>query len=174
MKRYIIFLLIVCLFSSVFLGLSKKKEFKLLPPLTREEISGRALFRRITEEEDYENYPFWPGHEGINPGQVPHGSFHKIYIHPYLRDALPIQNRIAPPGSIIVKCNLNDRKEIMDFTIMAKVKGYSPETSDWFWAKITKNGKIIAEGRVESCIECHSIKKNNDFIIIHDLDGEVK
>ncbi len=62
----------------------------------------------------------------------------------------------------------------MAFTIMAKVKGYSPETNDWFWAKITKDGKIIAEGRVESCIECHSIKKNNDFIIIHDLDGEVK
>jgi hypothetical protein len=55
-------------------------------------------------------------------------------------------------------------KKLVAITVMYKVKGYNPEAGDWFWAKYGPDGKIAAEGKVNSCIECHGAKKANDFI----------
>lgn len=178
MKKFVIycFLLIICslMLIAPIRNPFKKKRLKLYPPLTKEEISGVTLWKRITEEENYKDYPFWPGHEGTRPGQFPHGSFHKVFIHPYLRDALPIKERIAPNGSIVVKCNLGVDEDILEFTIMAKVKGYSPESNDWFWAKISQDGEIKAAGKLQGCIDCHVALSDNDYLLIHRLDREAK
>ena len=42
-----------------FLALFHKQ--KLFTPLTKEEISGEHLWKRITEEKNFKKYPFWPG-----------------------------------------------------------------------------------------------------------------
>jgi len=47
---------------------------------------------------------------------------------------------------------------------MYKIKGYSPDTGDWFWAKYETVGKVVASGRVSACIMCHEVKKDNDYI----------
>jgi len=171
MKKLLVLFLIVCVLS-VFLVAPRKrwKRLDIKPPLTAEEITGERLYERFTEEEDYRRYPYWPGHEGVQPGQSPHGDLHEVFIHPVLYEALPIKNKTAPDGSMVIKCNMNAQKEVVAFTVMVKVKGYNPEANDWFWAKIKKDGTVDAAGKVESCIECHSLLKNNDYLILYKLD----
>ena len=171
MRKLLVLFLVVCALS-VFLVAPRKrwKRLDLKPPLTTEEITAERLFRRFTEEEDYTKYPHWPGREGIRPGQSPHGDLHEVFIHPYLYEALPIRSKTAPNGSLVIKCNMNAQKEVVAFTIMAKVKGYDPEANDWFWAKMSKEGIVEAEGRVKGCIECHKLLKNNDYLILYQLD----
>ena len=47
---------------------------------------------------------------------------------------------------------------------MYKIKGYNPSAGDWFWAKYNPDGTVAAQGRVKACIDCHSAKKDNDYI----------
>lgn len=172
MKRIIILFVVCCIFGTVFMAQRRKKAGE-YPPLSKEQISVEALWRRITEEEDYEDYPFWPGHEGICDGQSPHGVYHQVYIHPVLMNALPIKDGKVPNGSIIVKENMNSRKKIDSYTIMVKVDGYNPEAGDWFWMKLDKKGNTIVEGKPGPCIACHEPLKSNDYIILYRLDRDL-
>jgi hypothetical protein len=101
-------LTVLFLAGSVLIGCSRLEEPR-LAPLGRDEISAEPLWQRITEESVYADYAFWPGHEGERPGQSPHDRFHRIHINRTLREALPVAGRVAPPGAIIVKINLNWR-----------------------------------------------------------------
>lgn len=47
---------------------------------------------------------------------------------------------------------------------MYKVKGYNPEGNDWFYAKYSKDGKIMAEGKVQSCMDCHAKVAEHDYL----------
>ncbi|GAB4375072.1 MAG: hypothetical protein Kow009_10500 [Spirochaetales bacterium] len=147
-----------------------RKEEPVLSPVTINEASGERFWKRITEESDYRQYSYWPGHEGVQPGQAPHGVFHKVYINRTLREALPVASRVAPEGSLIVKENLNADRELNAITLMAKVKGFDPEHGDWYWAKYSPEGKVQAEGKVAGCIACHEGMRSNDYIIIKPLD----
>ncbi len=144
------------------------------PPLTKDEISAERVWQRVTEEYDYKQFPEWPGNEGIQPGQTPHGRFHQIYINPILYNALPIEDRIAPNGSIIFKENLNIDEELVAITAMVKVEGFAPETNDWYWIKYTVDGETVAEGNVDGCISCHVGVKYNDYVIVQPLDKNLE
>ena len=67
------------------------------------------------------------------------------------------------------KENYTADKKLAALTVMYKVKGYNPQAGDWFWAKYLPDGKIAAEGRVDACIQCHSMAKANDYIMIAPL-----
>lgn len=140
------------------------------PPLTKEEINGARLWERMTGETDYSTYSFWPGHEGIHPGQAPHGVNHRIYINKDLLEALPIESKVAPYGTIIVKENMDRERNTGKITVMAKVEGYDPEGNDWFWAAYSTEGEVLAEGKPEGCVSCHSGMKSNDYIIVRQLN----
>ena len=139
-------------------------------PLVAAEISGARLWQRIAEEADYKSYAEHPGHEGIRPGQSPHGRFHIVYINKLLADALPLPDRRAPVGTIIVKENLTAEKELDALTVMVKVEGYDPAHNDWFWAKFAPDGTVQAEGSPGGCIKCHEGMVHNDYVIIRRLD----
>ncbi|OHD28342.1 MAG: hypothetical protein A2V99_05535 [Spirochaetes bacterium RBG_16_67_19] len=141
-----------------------------LPALGRAEISGARLWQRISAEADFEHWAFWPGHEELQPGQSPHGQFHEVYINYLLEEALPAAGRRAPNGSLIVKENFDADRRPTNLTVMAKVEGYDPANGDWFWAAYDPQGKVQAEGRLQSCIDCHEGMKDNDYIIIRRLD----
>ncbi len=143
-------------------------------PLTKEEISAERVWQRVTEEYDYKQFPEWPGHEGIQPGQAPHGRLHQIYINPILYNALPAEDKIVPYGSIIFKENLNIDEERVAITVMVKVDGFDPEHNDWYWIKYTKDGEAVAEGKVDGCISCHEGVKDNDYVIIRPLDKDLE
>ena len=155
------------------IGCAKKEAIHSVT-LSRDNIDGEILWLRISEEAVYSRYPFWPNHEGIRPGQSPHGSYHRVFINTVLLEALPAANRQAPDGAIIVKDNLDASKQLSSITVMAKIKGYNPEHGDWFWAKYGPTGTIQAQGKVYGCIKCHEGNIGNDFIIIQRLDAALK
>jgi cytochrome P460 len=142
-----------------------------LPPLSAETISAEVLWDRIAVESDYTDYGFWPGHEGDSPGQSPHGAFHRIYVNRTLLSALPIANRTAPNGTLIVKDNLNSAREIDSITVMAKIDGFDPENGDWYWAKYGPDGSVQAAGALAGCITCHAGVAANDYVILRRLDA---
>lgn len=165
MKKAILLVMIIILSSC-----SKSVE-PVTVPLALSQINGTALWKRITVESNYKLYSFWPGLAGVQPGQSPHGVYHKIYINNVLVDALPIKSRIAPEGTIIVKENLTATKVLDSITVMAKVKGYNPKIGDWFWAKYSPGGKVLAEGKPKGCVSCHKGMADNDYIIVRPLDS---
>lgn len=141
-----------------------------LESLGKDEINGEVLFNRITIEDNYKKYRYMPGSEGLNPGQSPHGVYHRIYANTMLLDSIPNSKKEAPNGSIIVKENYNLNKELDKITVVAKVKGYNPKDNDWFWVIYKPNGEVINEGKLTGCISCHSGMRDNDFIIVKELD----
>jgi len=144
-----------------------------LDPLSEEEINGKRLWTRISEEHDYRDYSYWPGHEGLQPGQAPHGPYHKVFVNPTLYNALPVEDKTVPDGGIIVKENYSADEQLASLTVMSKVEGYNPEAGNWFWAKYGPDGEIQAEGTPNGCISCHAGMKQNDYVIIRPLDMSV-
>ncbi len=168
MKKIFFFLSLIII---ILLSSCTRKEEPVLAPLTSGKIDGKVLWKRITVDSDYKNYAFWPDHEGLQPGQAPHGVYHKIFINKVLRDALPAKDRKAPDGSIIVKENFNSTKDLTVITVIAKVRGYNPRDNDWYWAKYSPAGEVLASGTPASCIGCHEGMKDNDYIIVQPLDS---
>ena len=165
MKKIILFLLLISLFLSC-----KKNNMLELEPIVMQDISAERLWQRIKGEQEYKKYSFWPGHEGEQPGQSPHGNYHMIFINPTLRNSLPLESKTAPYGSIIVKENCDANKVTKMLTVMAKVEGYSPETNDWFYAKFGLDGEVLAEGNIQGCVNCHKLMQKNDYIFVRQLD----
>lgn len=143
-----------------------------LVPLHVSEVSGEVLWERITTRSDYRTYAEWPAHEGLNPGQSPHGVWHQVYGNRTLFEALPAPE--APNGAIIVKANYDNNKELRNLTVMSKIDGYDAENGDWFWAMYQPDGTVLAEGSPGGCISCHSGMRSNDFVIINPLNEPVQ
>ncbi len=171
--RKIIQIVSIPVFILLFFSCSKAEE-PALTPLGAKEISGETLWNRITADSDYTQYSYWPGHEGLQPGQSPHGLYHRIFVNRALMEALPVNGNTAPDGTIVVKENYTSSKELASITVMAKADGYDKENNDWFWAKYAPNGDIQAQGSPKGCILCHEGMKNNDYIIVRPLDEPVK
>lgn len=161
--------LLIILLSLLLFSCGQEEE-RLVEPLSVDEISGERLWQRITEDTDYRNYGFWPGHEGYSPGQAPHGPVHRIFVNEPLLSELPIDPPVAPDGSIIVKENRQGDRSLTGYTVMAKVEGYTEAPAEWFWARYEPDGSILAEGAVGGCISCHGGVQDNDFIIVYPLD----
>ena len=125
-----------------------------------------SLWNYITKVSPYQQWSFWPDHQGMQPGRAPHGPLHKVYVNDR---AL---NSVRPPvqcGSIEVKENYNKAREIKAITVMYKVYGYNPKDGDWFWAKYTPDGKAKPFGKPAGCIGCHGTRASNDFVLVHEF-----
>ncbi len=125
---------------------------------------GAALYRYITEEDNYRAWRMWPGRGELYPGSAPHGAFLTTYVTDAAHSAVQDKTGSIPQGSIIVKENYTADKELSSFTVMYKVMDFNPAENDWFWAKFLPGGGIEAEGRVQGCIDCHGKRRDNDFI----------
>ena len=141
-----------------------------LAPLSADDIDGERLWERITVESDFQDYAQWPTHDGMRPGQSPHGVWHTVYGNNTLFEALPAVNAEAPDGAIIVKENFDADKVLRSITVMAKVSEWDEANGDWFWASYGPDGTINAEGSLGGCISCHEGMKDNDYVIISPLD----
>lgn len=144
-----------------------------VPVMSKDDASAALLWSLVTNTSDFEAWPFWPGYEEMQPGQSPHGAFHEVYISPGLAAALPIRDRRAPAGSVIVKENYTAEKQVAGFSVMAKVPGYASESGDWFWAMYRPDGTPSASGALKGCINCHAGMKDNDYVILALLDAEL-
>jgi hypothetical protein len=126
---------------------------------------GETFWTYITKTKPYSSWSFWPGKEGIYPGQSPHGEYLKLYANDIAINAAKAGMKTMPNGVILVKENYGkDQTTLMAITPMYKFKGYNPEAGDWFWGKYGPDGKVMAAGKVNGCIQCHEDVKDNDWI----------
>ena len=173
-RQFLAGIALAMLSAIVLVSCASTEEEPILDALTADEIDADSLWKRISADAPFETYAYWPGHDGVRPGQAPHGEFHEIFINRSLIDALPSHERIAPTGTIIVKKSLNAAaNETVVISVMAKVEGINHDAGDWFWANYDPDGTVRVSGIVRGCIECHSGMSQNDYIIVRPLDAEI-
>jgi hypothetical protein len=124
---------------------------------------GGPVYKYITVEDPYKKWNLWPGKGKLYEGKHPHGALLTTYINVNARFSIMAGENMAN-GSFIVKENYSPEKKLSAVTVMYKIKGYNPSAGDWFWAKYDRKGKVLKEGKVKGCIECHSARKDNDYI----------
>jgi hypothetical protein len=121
------------------------------------------LYDYIMKYKHYTQWQLFPGKGIMYKGSQPHGSFLTTYVNDAAYYAIK-ERKGSAGGSIIAKENYTADKKLDSLTVMYKIEGYNPKAGDWFWAKYSPDGKVLAEGRVEACIKCHEAKKDNDYI----------
>jgi len=129
-----------------------------LPP-----AEGKAFWSYIHKTNPYTKWAMWPGKEGMYEGKSPHGKYVRIFVNKLALEAAKA-GKPMPPGAIIIKENYKDKKTLAAITPMYKVKGYNPAAGDWYWTKIAANGKILGEGKLKGCIQCHEAVKANSWV----------
>ena len=122
-----------------------------------------ALWKYITEENPYLGYQYWPGKTGFYEGTEPHGVILKTFVNAKAYLAITQKQGVFPDGSIIAKENYSPKKKLGAITVMYKVKGYNAAANDWYWVKYDPKGMAQKEGKVKGCIDCHGVKKDNDY-----------
>ena len=129
------------------------------------EPEGEAFWTYIAETHPYTEWDQWPGHTGMHPGQSPHGAFLKVYVNNAAKKAIEDGKMMMPEGAIVVKENYaKDKETLAAVTPMYKAEGFNPDAGNWFWAKYKADGSVLASGKVEGCIDCHSKVKDKDWL----------
>ena len=129
-------------------------------------VNAADLWTRITRDDRYTGYGTWPGVEGIMEGNAPHGAFVRTFVN---ESALNPTEAGYPYGSLIVKENYTPNMTLAKITVMYKVKGYDPKSGDWFWAVYSPDGTVEGEGKMQSCIGCHSVRADQDHVFLRSL-----
>ncbi len=156
--RYSLFWSLMALFIVLFFAHGENTE---MPA-----ADAKELWNYITKTSPYSKWEFWDGHEGMQPGNAPHGPYHKVFVNKTLKNASQVP---VPYGSIQVKESFDENKQMMALTVMYKIRGYNPSAGDWFWVKYSVQGTAGPFGKVQGCIGCHSAKADNDYIIVHSI-----
>jgi hypothetical protein len=83
-----------------------------------------------------------------------------------------------PQGSVIVKEKLSSAESASPELLTAMVKrekGFNPAGNDWEFFVLSGDAKTLqAQGRLDSCLACHTAKRGNDFVFRNYLPGDVK
>jgi hypothetical protein len=70
------------------------------------------------------------------------------------------------PGTLVLKEKRRKDGKIELYTGMKKrEKGYFPEGGDWEYFTCDDKGRIQETGKLQSCAECHSQKKEQEFLM---------
>lgn len=139
--------------------------------MTDDAPTGAKLFTRIMQDDPYQQWEQFPDHQGTFSSALPHGPDSQVFINGVVESALDSFDGALPDGSIIVKENIGTSPNVTEaaLTVMWKVQAFDPENNDWFWANMTPQGEIIAEGKVQGCAACHGGARANDFVFVHEF-----
>lgn len=129
-----------------------------------ERFNAQRLWKYMTVEEPYHQYPAWPGKEGFYESTMPPGKIFKLYINNLSLDTAAYKKGLFPYGSLLIKEVYTDDKRLSLITVMYKEKGFNPEEHDWYWVKYKPGGNVQMEGKVKLCIECHEGMAENDYV----------
>lgn len=165
-------LVVLILAFYVFQASPADAESKQKPPAKAEAVSpelkvlasGADLWDYLKKEDYKKNWKIWPGTAPLHHGTQPHGILLTTYVNPIALKAIETKKGILPYGSVIVTENYSAEKWLESLTVMYKIKGYNPGDNDWFWAKFGPEGTVAAEGKLNSCEDCHFQKRSNDYI----------
>ena len=134
-------------------------------PLDKEgKMSAQILWRYMTLENPYQNYPTWPGKEGFYESTMPPGNILKLYVNDIALDTIVNKKGTFPEGSFLIKENYTDDRKLFLITVMYKARGFNPAGHDWYWVKYKLDGEARLEGKVDACIDCHVGVANNDYV----------
>ena len=133
--------------------------------------TGAKLFTRIMQDDPYQEWTQFPDHQGTFSSVLPHGPMSQVFINGEVESALANFDGTLPDGSIIVKENVGTSPDVTEaaLTVMWKIQGFDPANNDWFWANMTPEGEIVAEGKVQGCTACHGGSRANDFVFVHEF-----
>ena len=135
--------------------------------------TGQDKTEANTLEQEIASYKNWktPGWvEGYTESVHPLPAYVKYYVNDKGMD--DIDN--PPNGSIFVKEQFDEDKQIIGLTVMKKIDGYDPANKDWYWAIADTEARITNAGKLNSswtssCISCH--KKGDgggDLLFVND------
>jgi hypothetical protein len=136
------------------------------PAFTAESVNASDLYTMVTQDKPYTDWSHWDDAAGLMEGKAPHGTYVKAYVNDKALDA---SGSAYPYGSLIVKENYAPDTTLTRLTVMYKVKGYNPDDGDWFWAVYGADGTVQGEGKIQSCISCHRLRDDQDFVFLHDV-----
>lgn len=136
-------------------------------PTGQDRTQAKTLEQEIADYKSWET-PDWL--EGFQGTQHPLPEYVKYYVNDI--GMSDIDN--PPNGSVFVKEQYDEDKQLINFTVMKKVEGYDPENKDWYWAIADEDGDVTHGGKLNSawtsrCIDCH--KKGDggsDLLFIND------
>ena len=171
MKKGILIIIVLACLSILFWGNEPGNAFMGMRDRNRGtqaattfEPKGAILWEQLKKMDYTKKFKMWPGKTSFYAGTEPHGDLLTTYVNIPAFMAIAGKKGVLPEGSIIVTENYSADKKLTGTTVMFKSRAYNPDSGDWFWAKYAPDGKVEAEGKVESCIKCHSAKKDNDYI----------
>ena len=136
-------------------------------PVGQDRVEADSLQQEIADYRQWKT-PEWV--EGYTKSVHPLPEYVKYYVNDI--GMSDIDN--PPNGSVFVKEQFDEDKELMGFTVMKKIDGYDPENNDWYWAIADNSGRITNAGKLNSswtssCIDCH--KKGDgggDLLFVND------
>ncbi len=106
-----------------------------------------------------------------------HRAYIDIYANNSGKKAYESKVRLYPVGAEIVKPLYTDKKgKVMTkLTVMVKMHpGYDPENGDWWYGVYNNEGTIASHyGRIESCIKCHKIAADTDYLFADSVMDEI-
>ena len=125
-------------------------------------------------------FPRWKSLPKLNTEALvsaDHNAWFDIYLNARAKKAYVEKLSVLPVGSIIVKPLYPDgqRSEISKLTIMLKMeKGYDEEHGDWWYGVYDETGmKGSYQGKIKSCIECHTKAKKTDYMFSESVIEEM-
>lgn len=161
MKKTITIFFVLVITGMAFFACGEMSKTQMVMP----EAEPKAFWTYIQMTNPYKQWNFFPGHDGIYPGQSPHGAYLKQYVNEIAYEAIKKGEKM-PNGAMIIKENYGkDKTTLMAITSMYKMKGYHPEGGDWFWAKYGPDDEAMSAGKLESCIGCHKAMGEGDYLV---------
>jgi hypothetical protein len=139
---------------------------EIIPSETQIPLPGadaQKLGDYIVRYNPYTTWDLWPGKGRLFQGRDPHGSLLTTFVN-YSAHYSAKNKEPMTDGAIIAKENYTADKKFVALTVMYKITGYNPEAGDWFWAKYGPDGRAQVSGKVKACIDCHAVRKDNDYI----------
>lgn len=127
---------------------------------------AEAFSHHVMFMSPYQGWGYWPGYGELVEGKSPHGAYIRLFGNAIALKAAREGADVMPDGSIIMKENYDKDKKLVALTPMYKSAGYNPEGGDWYWAKMSPDGKVMADGKLKGCIDCHAKVKKKDWIFL--------
>ncbi|MDX1928399.1 MAG: cytochrome P460 family protein [Pirellulaceae bacterium] len=106
----------------------------------------------------------------LNPHEParPEKAFCHVYVNDKAKEPMLSGKGNYPEGAIVIKSKLAtvDSQQPLLFTVMEKMaEGYDSDRGNWKYTVIDGTSyRQVASGRIDSCIDCHSLYKQTDYI----------
>ncbi|MCX4244991.1 hypothetical protein [Paraliomyxa miuraensis] len=93
-----------------------------------------------------------------------------VFVDPAAADLYRMLDPVAPvelafpEGTLLVKEHLDGDGAFIGYNLMYRgPEGFAPDSSDWYWARVTAAGVAAESGAIDYCINCHAAAPGHAF-----------